>query len=305
MRIFLFKSVIYALSFVSIFLLYFILKFNLSKGDQFYFVSNSISFNAKARFLEGKDLSKIDYFVIGSSLSLNNIDGKRLEDFYKVSVMNASSWGMKLIDFKELLPLISPHSKIIVNMGFTDIGISSLQKYEGYPVDNKYRWKNAIPNLKTYNAQLNQIQEYTGSDAFKSYQNLHFDRTGSVQLGGEDFKISAVRWDDSPVVPSAQDLSNFIKLLEFLNRYEVYMFFSPERLSHKSQEKFLAVERIKKDIESRYSNIKFVNNYQLNFADSMFVDCTHFSKSGAERYTEIICQQLGFSRPAVTLPADK
>jgi hypothetical protein len=298
MNRFLIKLVTYLLLFGVCFCLYFGIKFSLIRGEKLIFVSNSVSFNAKARFLAEKDFSKTRCFILGSSLSLHNIDGVRLEQLNKVSVLNLSSWGRKLVDFESFLPMIPDTAVLIMNIGFTDFGTSSMQHYEGYPMENTHHWKNVLLNLRTYDAQLAKIKEYTNSEACKTYNDLNFDKTGTILLDGTKVEISKIRWEHSPSVPSEEDIWVFINELAKLGNRKVFIFFSPERISHKSENKRIAIDSIKRKIESQYPNVSFFNNYALNFDEPMFVDCTHFSKKGAEKYTEIITEQMRNSQIA-------
>ena len=45
-------------------------------------------------------------------------------------------------------------------------------------------------------------------------------------------------------------------------------------------------------IEARYKNIRFYNNYNLSYSDSLYVDVYHFNDIGRKLYTEMVIREL-------------
>ncbi len=118
MKKFIVKSILYFLGGIISILLILIFTGIFRPNKKLNFVSNSISFNAKSAFIN-RNYSKMkhaDYVIMGSSMSLNNIDGLFLEKATNHKVINLSSWGMKIFDFKEFLCHIKLNSTIIINL---------------------------------------------------------------------------------------------------------------------------------------------------------------------------------------------
>ena len=65
--------------------------------------SNSISFNEKIDFIRDRDLSKIEYIAIGSSMTLNNIDSETMVKYLGENYLNLGSRGFKISETKKIL----------------------------------------------------------------------------------------------------------------------------------------------------------------------------------------------------------
>jgi hypothetical protein len=114
-------------------------------------------------------------------------------------------------------------------------------------------------------------------------------------LSKNKFNISLKRWDDSKKIPSSIELNNFMKELNEFRKHEVCIFFSPERIKFKSKVRETAITELEKRLKHQYSNVKFFNNYNLKYSDSMFVDCYHFNEIGAKEYTKLMWRQIEIS----------
>jgi hypothetical protein len=294
MKKFLLKILIYIiLSIISIVLgLYY--KGYLEENEYFSFVSNSISFNAKSKFIANhqNQLINADYLIVGSSMSLNNINGSEFENQTKKSAINLSSWGLKLSDVKEFSQFFKINTPIIMNISFTDFGKSEIKKYWGSPISNKFEMINKFLDLKTFISHKKEIILFTSKSANLKYQNLNFDKTGSVLLMKDNFIITPNRWEGSPRKSSDEDITMFTDELKIFNKVNVFIFFSPERKKYKNKEKIVAIKKIQDIITHKYKNITFINNYLKDFDDSLFVDCTHLNNVGAMQYTKLICDEI-------------
>ena len=294
MKKFVLKSVLYLFVWImsSFFLMMYLGVFK--KQEKLNFVSNSISFNSKASFIYKNKLKlkHADYVILGSSMSLNNIDGVYLEKLSNKRVINLSSWGMKIRDFNGFLTQIYPNSKIIVNISFTDFGKSWIEKYLNFPFGDQNEYYNKVFDLNTFRQQVDQVGKYTNDSANRDYTSLNFDNTGSVLLSKRNFHISPKRWEGFYNAPSILELENFIDQLACLEKYKVYIFFSPERGKYKTANKYNSLSRLEAELKCRYRNVLFFNNYNQNYPDSMFVDCYHFNDEGAMKYSELIHEQI-------------
>ena len=294
MKYFIVKSTLYFI--ISLFVLFGILCMMglLKKNNKILFTSNSISFNAKAAFLLNNktEIDKAKIIIMGSSMSLNNINGEFIQSLLGEPVVNISSWGIKLEDLNCFKNYFGPKTVIIMNISFNDFGKSDFIKYSDFPLNRNVELNNKIFHFYAYLDNIRKIDKYTGESAMQNYTNLNFDKTGSVKLISNNFNISQRRWEDSPKIPSEYELDKFVHDLNFIKQYKVYIFFSPERLKYKSLIKIKAVELLKLKINGEYKNVSFFNNYAVNYSDTLFCDCTHFNDKGDNMYTQLIFSQI-------------
>lgn len=264
------------------------------KHEKLNFISNSISLNAKSAFIykNKSKLKKANLIILGSSMSLNNIDGGYLETLTNEEIINLSSWSMKIVDLKEFLPHINPNSNIIINISFTDFGQTWIERYSHFPLGGQKEYFNILSNLRTFEQQVSQIEHYTADSSNRDYTSLNFDNTGSVLLFKKNFHISPKKWDDFKYPPSVVEIENFIDQLDFFEKRKVYIFFSPERAKYKTKNKYKILSRLETELKKKFRNVRFFNNYKQNYSDSMFVDCYHFNDIGAKKYSELIYEQM-------------
>jgi hypothetical protein len=272
--------------------------YNYSSQFNFPFYSNSISYNAKVKFIldQKGEVEKCKVFVIGSSMSLNNLDCSLLSDNLDQKVFNLSSWGLKFNDFSEF-DIWKKKNIIITNINFSDFGNSVFNKKTGYPYNSSRLLNvyNILGDYLTYRSQINEFYRYPNLKINNTYNSLNFNNNGSVIFSDKKvFKIDKKRWEEIPNKISINDINNFVndvKLKASLVN-KIIITFSPNRIHAYSKEKYYAV----KLLESRLNiipNVIFFNNYSINdYVDEDFVDGSHFSKSGALKYTKLISSQI-------------
>ena len=99
----------------------------------FWFVSNSPSHNFKVGFIK-KNLNKLKtskIVILGSSMSLNNVNAVMIQDSFHSSTVNLASWGLKLSNYKN--SNIWDENKIFIsNMQFPDFGASKVSLKDGF-----------------------------------------------------------------------------------------------------------------------------------------------------------------------------
>ena len=126
MRLFIRKVLVFFFLAVCFGVLYFFIRV---KSNKICFLSNSVCYNAKAKFIQNNTnkLIKSKFVVLGSSMVLNNIDGQFLEKHFSKPVFNIGSWGMKIEDFKDF-PIQQEGKILIINTEFPDFEKSQLIK---------------------------------------------------------------------------------------------------------------------------------------------------------------------------------
>lgn len=262
------------------------------------FVSNSISYNLKAKFLsENRELlqrSRIK--VIGSSMSLNNIDCQMLSDSLGVPVINLAAWNMKFSDYSDF-DIWKTGSVILMNMHFTDLGTSSLLPKKGFPYGGGAftNFSNILSDFKTYRDNLQKQTAYTSSQVNDYYDSHQYDKTGTVVYTEyEDFNLDNDRWEGELNEYTEQNMAKFIrevsKKAALVDRLVIS--FSPPISRKRTEPKSRVVKEIERSLGSM-PNVVFVDAYHSgDFVDTDFVDFCHFSRSGTRKLTGLILAKL-------------
>lgn len=300
MKKFLQKVIVYisVLSFLVVLIIFFF-----RKDYQINFVSNSVAQNMKAAFIV-KNYQRFNnsrIIVIGSSMSLNNIDAIQIEDSFKTPTFNLASWGMKLEDFKDY-DIWRRGNTIILNMHFSDFGKSEIVKKRGFPFTNSsiLQFYNTAFDFKTYLGQAEEAKVAVDSTSIKSYKWLKFDSSGSAMFSDSNFNKSANRWNKDPFLfygINDTKLQEFVTTLQEVKKlkntgFNFIISFSPGRRIFYTEQRMKTVEKLAELIHAHCSDILFINKYDFNMPDTFFVDNTHFNRTGAETYTREIIESI-------------
>ncbi|MBN2789753.1 MAG: hypothetical protein JXR69_06160 [Candidatus Delongbacteria bacterium] len=273
------------------------------------YFSNSISFNEKIEFLKEKDLLEIQTVVIGSSMSLNNVDSKVMSEYFgKTKYLNLASWGFKISDGKEyisnMLKYFPDLRLIIISANFMDISdklqnitvdYTSIDRFlnNNLGIFNYFAWF----NLKYYkdNYQLNNERK----KRINTYQTLDFDENGGALLDIDKNHINKLRWkkDVTEFDISDRELKNLESMIELLSKNNIrfVLVISPQRSSLIDSTKQLSIDRKIRKISSivKKKNSFFINSYEKGlWDDSLYVDYAHFNLKGARKFTEFIVDEL-------------
>jgi lysophospholipase L1-like esterase len=270
----------------------------LDKRHDLPFVSNSISYNAKAKYLAANRelLEKSRIKVIGSSMSLNNIDCQMLSDSLSVPVINLAAWKMKLSDYTDF-DIWKKGTVIIMNMHFTDFGGSSLVPKKGFPYGGNglTNFTNILSDFKTYHDNILQFSEFSSSPVNNNYESLNFDRTGTVVFTEhDDFRIEDGRWKGELNEYNEENLKAFIRDVSTRAPLvdKLIISFSPPISEKKNDRKSKSLLEIEQAL-SRIPNVDFINGYHSDvFNDKDFVDYCHFSNSGARKMTNLLISHI-------------
>ncbi len=261
------------------------------------FTSNSVSFNAKAKFIHEHEslFNRSKFLIIGSSMSLNNLDCQQIQDSFKTPVINLSSWGMKPADFDDF-NIWTKDKTIMMDLYFEDFGESDIKKNFGYPLSqNKFiDYVDVASDFYTYLACISMYKEYIRKDESRDYSYLVFDATGTILFNDPQFVISKERWNFSKAVFSEKDMADYvdfiIKKSKLVNK--IIICFSPGRRIQYSSLRSNSVKGIEKSIMENCKNVIFINKYDSDMPESDFVDMCHMRGSGAKRFTADIINDL-------------
>jgi len=268
------------------------------ESSKFPFFSNSLSFNAKAKFIidNQKSYKEANYFVIGSSMSLNNIDCNLLTDTIGKQVFNLSSWGMGFNQF-DGFKIWDTTNVVITNIHFQDFHHSLMKKKYGYPYSNfgLISYLNISIDFGTYRKHLIKYKISIHNDINDHYDDLWFNKSGSlIFCNKEMFNLSEDRWNEVIKMPIESELSEFINSVRAKSKKvkKLIILFSPGRPSITNLQKVNFVNELMSSLNS-VPNVVFFNNFNVSvFSDEDFVDHSHFSGQGAKKYSEIVASQI-------------
>jgi hypothetical protein len=304
------------LKFIKKLILFFILISFILCGMFFYFYktggddltapafSNSLSFNEKIDFIRDKDLSRIEYIAIGSSMTLNNVDSEIMVRHLGENYINLGSWGFKISDSERFLKEMSgffPNLKtVIISTTFVDFSSTTRNiqvDYDLIRLSVKHKL-GMIPYLMNLDLRYMLNNSKTNKAKIRdsgSYDILSFDEYGGVILKIPEEAINPERWnnDITNFEVSEKELSALNELKDFLKSRNIKTVITvpPQREGLMNEEKLKLVNneisRIQKVVLS--GGGIFINSFELGvWPDSLFVDYCHLNKAGAVKYTEIV-----------------
>jgi len=262
------------------------------------FFSNSLSFNAKSKFLIERKVNwdKTRFYLIGSSMSLNNVDAIGMSSSIGLPVLNLASWGMRFSDF-DSFPIWKKENTIICNVYFTDFGNSQIKHKPGFPFNQSF-WTsklNILQDFRTYRKQVIDYGNIVSNPKNDFYQALNFDNNGSVVfVPKKEFGLDSARWNaanDSASINFMDRFANELAEKKDLCK-EIIVFFSPVHPSFYDSDKAKLIRYLGQKLKA-LPHVRFYDNYSLNhFTDVNFVDYCHLSGEGAAKYTKFLVRQM-------------
>ncbi|TWJ03601.1 hypothetical protein JN11_01148 [Mucilaginibacter frigoritolerans] len=274
--------------------------------------TNSISFDAKIKFVNNKKPKQIDLAAIGSSITLNNLSSKVIKDSLNTSFFNFSSWGLQMNDIKEVIAkdIVNYKPKyILISSSIPDFILpGNLPALENYYNTNKFFKETFTPYfyIKNFNSIADIYTRKKATDKLErvndQYDSLNFDDYGGALLYIPEKNISASRWnakDPFPTNYTNSQYKNLTALCVFLKEHNIKLIFvqSPIKKSYvysaEAQQIIDDHFNTCKNIVEKYNNI-YLNFYnpQLFSDDHLFVDQFHLSAAGAEIFTKQITHNL-------------
>jgi sporulation protein YlmC with PRC-barrel domain len=270
--------------------------------------SNSISFNEKIDFIKDKDLSKIEYIAMGSSMTLNNINSQIMTESIGENYINLGSWGFKISDseifLRNTIDFFPNLKTVIISTTFVDfssavrnisVDYGLVKSVLGLGLGNiAYILSLDLKYLNT-NSKTNKEKMLNS----ESYYFLKYDSYGGVILEIDKENINSERWNKeiTEFDVSAEELGKLSDLLLLLNNRNINTVIAvpPQRKGLMNEDKF---EKISSDIEkikktSETGKAVFVNSFEEGYwEDSLFVDYCHLNRKGTEIYTKLIISRI-------------
>lgn len=276
-------------------------------------LTNSISFDAKLKYIKERNIKQTDILAIGSSMTLNNLSSTIIKDSLHMSYFNFASWGLQMKDIDQLainyIPKYKPKYIIVVSsiMDFTNDELSaSIQNYLNTSQNIKDNFEayfyiknfNSLAEIRGRKIELAKCASIDTND----YSSLHFDKWGGVLLRMSKKSFSLKRWNDHSPFPTKFTTSHYQALMSLSSllkdRHIKFIFVqSPIKLQYTNT---LSSQQ---SIENHFVNCKkIVEKYggiYLNFHgikefsnDSLFVDQYHLSSVGATIFTRKLTHSL-------------
>lgn len=266
-------------------------------------LSNSISYNSNFQnLLDNTQPKDIDFLIIGSSMSLNNISGELIADSFKCNAYNLSSWGFrsdKVIGLFKSVPLKNCRRALLA-FNNIDFGINVGANYD-FQATNFYANGNSfdrfISFLKTFNFmefdEAFQTRK-TSSDRNSKYLALGFDKHGSVLLDTANFTIDTFRYGS---YTDTSGFSIFLKNVQLLKaglgekgiRFSlVYLpyrrdLLTAEREAHNAY----VADRLRLALPDN-----FIDMHSLEVPRDFYADAAHTFRTGAEFLTKKIIDSV-------------
>ncbi len=269
-------------------------------------ISNSNCFRAKIDHVIRKDFLENSTFLIsGSSMSLNNISGRVIQNRTIAQVYNVSSYGTKPKETIGFLNYDIPGNRLnYLLVAFNNCDFGDLNNINvDFPATSTFVNGNFIQRLwiflKTFNINIfysdwNYRTQY--AHILNNYKSLKFDDFGSVELKREGFVIDKSRWEQY------YDTTGFdifyrdiIHLKTICERNEVtlllvYLPFRSDLLTDRYIAENHEVARVMEEEMGPY----FIDLSNLNVNPDYYCDYAHFFKDGAEYITNLIMDSLQF-----------
>ncbi len=265
-------------------------------------LSNSISFNAKIQhFHEHYNCSQIELLIIGSSMSLNNVSAKKLQNALHLKTYNFGSWGFKSDnDLKFLKKTNFPNCRKVLiafnNYDFTqsepeyNIGLTAYYLNKK-PLAAPFAFLNKF-NIEAFRNDW----EYRSVYLFRSniYESLMFDECGSVMFEDSDFAIDPKRYEqyvDSDSFDFFHHNMDDLKMFLARKNIQLILAYLPWRKDLLTEQRLTKNDSLANILKADFGN-NFIDLHRLDIDTALFCDAGHVFKQGAELITRHLIDSL-------------
>lgn len=264
-------------------------------------ISDSYSLNDKLNFIRNKEANII---AIGSSMSLNNISSDVVVNKVGKSYINASSWGLNMMDVYKILRMYAKYNKLKTLMIASNIidfnspskkmSMNELNEFIGSKSVFKFHLSHF--HLRYYFENCKYDKKVKSGRNFSS--SLVYDKYGGVPLDAKKFEVNHERWKDPSISKIVGDLNyqylDSISIFCKYNGIQLLFFQTPTRqmLFNDENLKILNTHIIRIRKMMKKNQHYFINSNLHIWDDSLFVDGTHLNAVGAKLFTEYCFEKL-------------
>jgi hypothetical protein len=259
-------------------------------------VSNSVSYNLKAGFVRQhpEKLGNSRLVVVGSSLTLNNINTKMLEDTLHLPAINLASWGLRIANY-QYSPIWDQPRIFLCNLGVTDFGAPMIELRDNFSFNTSRlrEFFNLCTDFNTTMDEVKQAKTIRQISDNRDFKSCNFDDYGSVLLSDSAFNFDSTRWNEDDYVRFRVDSASLIDYVQRLKKLtsshhgydRIIISFSPGRRMFYSRNRSEMVAWLERMIKESCPDVWFINLYDRDYPDSQYADANHFNIVGATRFT--------------------
>ena len=277
-------------------------------------ITNRISLDTKLKFIkENIDKKQIDTIIVGSSIGLNNVQGKILQKECKQCnhVLNLSVYEASPLEVEDVLKLVKlfPNLKrVLYSAQFPDFAEAS--RFSNYDPDLIEKYLNdsftPISNISflfhmcqniffCIQRQWNYLHKHSRNNQF-GY--LGFDDTGSVPLHIYGKDIIKSRWEQPHwTKQNPEDYRALSRIAQKLKRERIYFYFVVQPYRKPMLEKYPQLQKALSAFSAKTRLItEKYGGYFLNLNeaepldDSNFADRSHLNDKGSAIATKAIAE---------------
>jgi len=271
-------------------------------------ITNSISFDAKIRFLrQNVRLFGARTVFAGSSICFNNVDVAYLNQRLPsaASFVNISAWGLQIGSTRVFLDFFLKHAPDVHNVVLVGQIVDFKSSREGGLFDQEEVWSYISGmesifftvrhfNLRKSLENLWNFERLARSN--QSYDGLMFDETGTVMLDIPQTKLDGTRWNTYglEVETNAFAYNELEKICAKLRNSGIRCVFvvTPVRQAYRQHSNsFNALAEFKgkvRGIVVRNGGIFVDADEQLRLKDDCFIDVMHLNHRGARMVAELL-----------------
>lgn len=260
-------------------------------------------------FVKEKHFDSVDVLVVGSSMSLNNVNTESVTQHFGKAYLNLSSWGQNLEEDYRLIKVFAKHLKprvILISGNYMDFNESprniQFDLVEKYVYENSF-FSSLYQSLGFSSFRSSkELYTYRQKSFDHNYEYLGFDANGGVNFDPLKFNISPVRWKGNSIEKFSfsernyhylDSISSFCSVNNVLFAYiqtpfrkEYYSLLTENDLNKYR----IHTEKIKSVLDKRSQ--RFINMSDSSWHDSLFVDYSHLNKIGSKKFTDYFLSQI-------------
>jgi hypothetical protein len=199
-------------------------------------------------------------------------------------------------------PICNMHKIFLSNLGVADFGAPGVEPEDNFSFHTSKAQEmfNLGTNFSTFLGTLEVGNKVMSIRDNRDYQSCNFDETGSVVFSDSAFAIDSVRWNSDEYarwsVDSAKMKDYVRRLKEITSSHQGYerivLSFSPVRRVFYNKKRSGMVAYLGRMIRDSCPNVAFINLYDRDYPDSIYVDNSHFNRKGANRYTRELVDSM-------------